>query len=415
MRGFIYKRTHQRRDGKPSVLYYAVIETTRPGGTKRTKDWGPSYRTRKAAEAALGERLGAVQAGFFVGTQRLTLGEYLRDLWLPTLKDRLKPTARNSYERTMMGYVLPRIGGVRLQDVTAGHLTAFYAELRERGGTHQSPQRRGEPKALSPKTVRNVHAILSKAFNDAIDLGLLQHNPAARAKPPRQRSVSEKVDAWTTDELRHFLDFVAGDRLYGCWHLAAYTGMRRGELLGLRWEDVDLDAARLAVRQTIVLEYTTPIIETPKNHEARVINLDEDTVGVLMRHRDEQELEVDAWGGGYVESGLVFTRENGELINPDRLSQMFDRLVRLSTVRRIKFHGLRHTHASLMLAAGIPVKVVSERLGHADPAFTMRVYQHVTSGMQVEAAQQFAAAVSQPSLTPSRGVVSDLEAFSGGE
>lgn len=396
MRGFIYKRKHTRRDGKESVLYYAVIETTRPGSTKRTKDWGPSYRTRKAAEAALSERLGAVHSGKFVGLNRLTLGDFLSDQWLPTLRDRLKPTTLNSYQRTVTGYVLPRIGGMRLQDVTAAHLTALYAELREQGGTHQSPKRRGELKALSPKTVRNVHAILSKAFNDAIDFGLLQHNPAFRAKPPRVRSVSEKVDAWSSEELRHFLDFVQGDRLYAAWHLAAYTGMRRGELLGLCWENVDLERACLAVRETIVLDYTTPIVSTPKSHEARVINLDEDTIGVLMRHREEQETEAAAWGTGYVESGLAFTRENGELVNPDRLSQMFDRLVRLSGIRRLKFHGLRHTHASLMLAAGVPVKVVSERLGHADPAFTMRVYQHVGAGMQEEAARRFASTLLRP-------------------
>lgn len=400
MRGFIYKRTHRRTDGKDSILYYAVIETTRPGTTKRTKDWGPSFRTRKAAEAALAERLGARHAGAFVSTNRLTLGAFLHDQWLPMLLDRNKPTTRNSYGRMIEGYVIPRIGGLRLQDVTAAHLTTFYAEIRQNGGTQQSPKRRNEPKPLSPKTVRNVHAVLSKAFNDAIDLGLLQHNPAARAKPPRQRSVSDKVDAWTTEERRRFLDFVAGDRLYAAWHLAAYTGMRRGELLGLRWENLDLDHARLAVRETIVLNYTTPIIETPKSHEARVINLDEDTVGVLLRHRESQVIEGEAWGAGYVESGLVFTRENGELINPDRLSQMFDRLVRLSGIRRIKFHGLRHTHATLMLKAGIPVKVVSERLGHADPAFTMRVYQHVSSGMQSEAAKQFAASLGSRVIMP---------------
>lgn len=393
MRGFIYKRTHHRKDGKDSILYYAVIETTKPGTTNRTKDWGPSFRTRKAAEDALAERLGARQAGKFIATNRLTLGEFLCDQWLPILRDRNKATTRNSYERMVKGYIVPRIGGMRVQDVTASHLTTFYAELRERGGTQMSPQRRGEPKPLSAKTVRNVHAVLSKAFNDAIDFGLLQANPAARAKPPRQRAASTKVDAWTAEELRRFLDLVAGDRLYACWHLAAYTGMRRGELLGLRWEDLDVDRARLAVRQTIVLEYTTPIIETPKSHEARVINLDEDTVGVLIKHREAQEAEAEAWGLGYAETGLVFTRENGELINPDRLSQIFDRLVRLSKIRRIKFHGLRHTHATLLLAAGVPVKVVSERLGHADPAFTMRVYQHVTTAMQEEAARRFADAV----------------------
>ena len=314
--------------------------------------------------------------------------------WLPMVSDRLKPTTFSGYKRTLELYVIPRIGGMRLQALTTAGLTSLYGDLRQRGGTYQSPKRRTEPKPLSPKTVRNVHAMLSKALNDAVDVGLLPHNPAARSKPPRQRSISEKVDAWTANELREFLDFVAFDRLYACWHLAAHTGMRRGELLGLRWEDIDLDGGTLSVRQTIVLEYTKPIISTPKSHEARVINLDPRSVDVLRTHRGAQIAEQAQWGEDYFDSGLVFRREDGRLIHPDRLSQMYDRLVRLSGVRRLKFHGLRHTHATLMLRAGVPLKVVSERLGHADPAFTLRVYQHVQSGMQEAAASAFAALLS---------------------
>ena len=392
MRGFVHKRTHTRTDGRPSILYYAVIETTDVGSAKRRQDWGKGYATRREADRALRDRVAAVEARSFIGGNRFTVGEYLVDQWLPLQKDRVKTTTLNSYQRTIEGYVVPRIGRLRLQDLSATHLNSLYADLRTRGGTWQSAakKKQGADKPLSPKTVRNVHAILSKALNDAVDTGLILSNCAARAKPPRARSVSENVDAWTAEELTQFLASVRGDRLSAAWHLTAYTGVRRGELLGLRWSDLDLSSRTLSVRQTLILDYSTPTFSTPKNHEARVINLDEETSAVLEQHRTTQQVERREWGEGYLDSGLVFRREDGSLIHPDRLSQLFDKFVRKSGIRRIKFHGLRHTHATLMLKAGVPVKVVSERLGHADPAFTLRVYQHVQSGMQADAARVFA-------------------------
>jgi integrase len=326
----------------------------------------------------------------FVQSQKLAVGEYLTEHWLPMLVDRIKPTTLDSYERMVRCYVLPRIGVVKLQALSVGHLNRLYADLRQSGGTQFAKAKRGQPKGLSQKTVRNVHAMLSKALNDAVDSGLLAVNVAARAKPPKVRGTSQPIEAWTADELRQFLEYVAEDRLYACWHLAAHTGMRRGELLGLRWRDVDLAAGQLAIVQTLTLVYTKPTFTTPKSGEARVVDLDRQTMAVLEAHRRRQHDAQTEWGDGYVESGLVFRREDGGPINPDRLSQLFDKFVRHSGIRRIKLHGLRHTHATLMLKAGVPVKVVSERLGHADPAFTLRVYQHVLSGMQAEAANIFA-------------------------
>jgi len=335
----------------------------------------------------------AFESQTFVSANKLSVRSYLVEHWLPLMKDRLKPTTFNSYERTLSSYVLPRIGTLRLQELVPAHLNRLYADLRSGGGTEQSKAKASQPKPLSPKTVRNVHAVLSKALNDGVDAGLLVINAAQRAKPPRQPAAGSEIQAWSADELARFLEFVSNDRLFAAWHVAAYTGLRRGELLGLRWRDVDFDRAVLSVRQTIVLDYTTPIISTPKNQEARVVDLDDETIKVLQHHEALQSEEKRAWGGGYADSGLVFRREDGNLINPDQLSQRFDRFVRGSGIRRIKFHGLRHTHATLMLGSRVPVKVVSERLGHADPAFTLRVYQHVLSGMQAEAAAMFASVV----------------------
>lgn len=167
------------------------------------------------------------------------------------------------------------------------------------------------------------------------------------------------------------------------------TGMRRGELLGLRWCDLDLDAGRLSVRQTLISVAYEISITTPKSHHARVIDLDKRTVEVLRTHR------VAADEAGDDES-LVFTKPDRQIIHPDILSQRFERLVGQTDLRRIRLHDLRHTHATIGLRAGVPVKVMSERLGHATPAFTLQQYAHVIPGMQAEAAQAIADLVASP-------------------
>ena len=174
------------------------------------------------------------------------------------------------------------------------------------------------------------------------------------------------------------------------WTLAAGTGMRRGELLGLRWRDIDLKAQRLSVRQTIISVGYEVMRSDPKTAKGtRTIDLDARTVQMLRVHRADQRVEQQLLGLPKHLEGLAFCRETGEPYHPDLVRQSFERRVRTSAVPRIRFHDLRHTHATLMLQAGVPPKVVSERLGHATVAFTMDVYAHVIPGMQARAAETF--------------------------
>ncbi len=174
------------------------------------------------------------------------------------------------------------------------------------------------------------------------------------------------------------------------------TGMRRGEVLGLRWRDLDLDRARLSVRQALVAVGYEVIDSTPKSHSARVIDLDQETVAQLRAHRARQEAERAEWGADYQDQDLVVAKENGEPIHPHTFSQAFERLIEKAGLRTIRLHDLRHTHATLALKAGVPVKVISERLGHESPAFTLKQYAHVIPGMQAEAAAQVAAMIDGP-------------------
>jgi integrase len=176
------------------------------------------------------------------------------------------------------------------------------------------------------------------------------------------------------------------------------TGMRRGEVLGLRWRDVDLDAARISVRQAIVSVAYAVLESTPKSHQARVIDLDRETVALLRAHRERQRAEREQWSSEYRDKDLVLAKENGEPIHPQSLSQAFERLIKAAGLRRIRLHDLRHTHATIAVAAGVQVKIVSERLGHESPAFTLKQYAHVMPGMQAAAAERVAGIVQSEGL-----------------
>lgn len=311
---------------------------------------------------------------------RPTLTSYVVDDWLPSMRGRLKASTLDSYRRNLDLHVLPTLGDQPLEEMTARKLNRLYGQLLESG-------RRNGPGGLSATTVRYIHVIIHGLLADAVDLDLISENPAGKAKPPRPSSgLTHEMGVWTAVELHRFLQTIKDQPLYAAFHLAALTGMRRGEVLGLQWGDIDLPGRALVVRHTLVSIAYDVVASTPKTHRPRLVELDADTTLVLERHSaapSAKASEADR-------SALVFVDEHGGRVHPDLFTQRFDRLVARSGLPRIRLHDLRHTHATLGLAAGVPVRVMSERLGHASPEFTMRQYMHVLPGMQAAAAQQIA-------------------------
>jgi integrase len=275
---------------------------------------------------------------------------------------------------------------MRLQNVRPAAIGKLYRDLLDGGG------RNGRP--LSPSTVEHVHRTLRKAFGDAVEIeGVLPTNPVVKAKRPRMRS-AEPSQLWTTAELRTFLGVAGQHRLGAYYWLAAYTGARRGELLHLRWPDIDLDAAEVAVTgSTDVIDGERHDGDT-KGGRSRVVSIDAKTVAVMRGHRREQAAERLAagplWRGS---NDLVFAAADGAALYPHSVSALMGTLVRQSCLPASRLHDLRHLHATTLLLAGVPVHVVAARLGHADPAITLRVYAHVLREQAAGVAEVFARAV----------------------
>ncbi len=365
-----------------------VLDVGRKDG-RRQQVRKRGFRTRKDAQTALNEALAGLQRGAYVRPRRVLFGAYLDD-WLATLATAgRRPTTIAGYRRLMRVHVKPALGEMPIQELTAVDLDRFYGQLASVG----SPDGRGP---LSKSTIRKVHVLIGKALGDAERKGVVQRNVARVASPPSARSAkAPEMTCWTPEQLRTFLDFVAADSHHAPMiRLAAMTGLRRAELCGLRWQDVDLDNARLTVRQAITtVDHEPALGDVKSTRSRRVIDLDAATVSVLRAQRTHQLEERLRAGPNWVDTGLVFTMPNGRGWHPDVMTRAFARLVKRSGLPRIRLHDLRHTHATHLLAAGTNVRVTSERLGHASVAFTLDVYGHVLPGQQADAAAAVAALV----------------------
>jgi len=371
-----------RKRGSTWTWYLGAVD---PATGRRRQLSKGGFRTKREAQAALNEAMAALRAGTFVEPSRLTLGAFLTEQWLPTTRAAVRPTTWATYRIYAEAQVVPALGHVPLQALTAAHLNRLYADLAEHG-------RRDGRGGLKPKSVRHVHVLLHKALSDAVRWGLVARNVADAADPPRVPR--QERSAWSAEELRAFLEATSGDRLAAMWLLFATTGMRRSELLGLPWRAVDLGASpgRLAVVQTVVVVDKRPVVvaEAKTASSRRQLALDPFTTAVLNAHRVRQLQERLAWGPAWVDTGLVFTREDGQVLHPEHVTKRFARLVRDAGLPPITLHGVRHSYATAALAAGEPLRVVSERLGHASTSITANLYQHVLPSMDERTANAVA-------------------------
>jgi len=271
------------------------------------------------------------------------------------------------------------LGSITLQQLTPSALNVFYARLLSGSGA-------GSKRPLSPGTVRRIHATLHRALRDAVRWNKIARSPADGADPPRLGGTPE-MKVWKTAELKSFLGAERETSFYPLWLLFATTGMRRGEALGLTWEDTDLESGRVAIRRTrVMLGYETEVSEPKTKKGRRLLMLDPATQAALQQHRERQEEQHRAAGLPLKETDWVFADADGLPYHPEFVSKRFRRASKKAGLPSIRLHDLRHTYATVALAAGIHPKIVSERLGHANIGITLDTYSHCLPAMSEEAA-----------------------------
>ena len=373
MRGHVYRRPTPNGWSR----WYAVIDLP-AGRDGRRRQRTTTHDTKRDAQAWLAQRVQELRAGEVYDT-KVTVAEYLVQ-WLDG-KASLRPSTHFAYTTHVQLYLSPHLGHLRLGDLRAHHVEAMFREIL--AGNH----RRERP--VGPTTLRRINATLLSALGTAVRRGLIRRNPAATVE--LARAARPRATAWTPEQLSDFFAAVSKDRLHPLYLLLGLRGLRRGEAVGLRWSDVDLDAGQLRVEQQVVKVGSQLVIGPPKSHAGnRTVALDRTTAELLRWHRRRQRL--DRWKAEtlWVDTGLVFTREDGTGLDPAYVSRHFDRLVARHGMPRIRLHDLRHTSASVGLASGETLLEVSRRLGHSSIAITADVYSHISPQTAAESAERLA-------------------------
>jgi integrase len=347
-------------------------------GRRRQREVG-GFRTKKEAQAALNDALSGSQRGTYAAPSRTTVRQFL-DEWHEGAKSELALTAWVNYGQLIRRNIQPYLGSKRLTDLTPLDVKRWHGKLLD-GGRHD-----GGP--LSVASVKLAHRILHRALADAVRWKLIAANPASGVRVPR--SAPSEMTVWTSDEARRFLDAVADDRLVALWTLALHTGLRRGELAGLRWVDVDLEQGTLTVAQQRTTANYVVVVTPPKAKSHRQLLLAPATVTALRGHQHRQRVERMALGPAWTDSGFVFVDESGVEYHPQRFTKMFDEVVKRTGAPKIRLHDTRHTMATLALEAGVHPKVVQEQLGHSAIAVTLDTYSHVPQAVRRDSADKIA-------------------------
>lgn len=375
------KRTRVR-DGiaKRGDLYYVVLREPDPVTGKSKPVWTSGFPDRDSAKAYRDQRRQELRDKRAVPKNVLTVRQYFNE-WLPghVATNQLKASTAESYQEQIDNYIVPNIGEVRLQDLTSAHVDNLYQLLLKGGGSNGCP--------LSPRTVQLTGTILRMGLKKAVEIyGYLPSNPAEHVKLPQPRKKPMKT--WSATEMKAILAATLIHPLGAFFFLAASTGARRGELLALRWCDVDLAGGVVTFRNNRVGLRGSVEEGTLKNDQVKVVPIDQATVATLTEHRRSQvaaRLASRAW----MSDDYVFTNRVGEPLHPRTPNRIWSKIVEAAGVPYRKPHALRHTHATVLLEAGHPLHVVAARLGHRDAMVTATVYAHVTPKQSAAAAEAF--------------------------
>ena len=374
-------RGHLRKRGKNS--WTIVVDLGRdPSSGKRRQQWVSIKGNKRDADRRLGEILHQLDTGGMLMPAKTTVADFFKSWLRDYVETNLRPRTIEGYRMIIEAHLIPALGHILLGQLLPAHLQSYYTEKLKHG-------RRDGRGGLSARTVLHHHRVLSEALGHAVNWGLVFRNIAKAVTPPRPDH--KEMNPLDRDGIILLLNAAQSTPYHPLLHLAIYTGMRRSELLGLRWKDVDFDMSNLSVVQTMhQLRDGRIIFQEPKTSKGRrMIALSPAAVISLRAHREQQEAERNTLGLQVTGDSLVFSKHGGRPLSPNSLSSAYTRLVKKAGLSHVRFHDLRHTHATLMLKQGVHPKIVQERLGHANISITLDTYSHVTPGLQEAAALRF--------------------------
>ncbi len=372
MKGHIVKRGED--------TWSLVFDLGRGEDGKRKQKWVTVRGTKREAEKELARLLHEAHTGTFVEPSRMTLAEYL-EYWLENYaQTKVSPKTFESYAEFIRLYIIPKLGQHKLAKLQVAHIQSYYTQMLTSGRLKRAG-------GLSAQSVLHQHRILRQALQQAVKWQFLGRNPADAVVAPRPDH--REMRALTDRETAQLLKAAEGTRLYMPILLAITTGLRRGELLGLRWADMDLSTGVLSVRQSLGRTRSGMAFKPPKTAKSRrTVTLPAFVIEALERHRAVQNEERRLLGGAYQDQDLVAAEPDGQPQSPGALSRAFSKLIIAKRLPQVRFHDLRHSHATQLLKQGVHPKIVSERLGHSTIGLTLDTYSHVLPGMQEEAAKR---------------------------
>jgi integrase len=361
------------RERKPGVFEIIYDIPREPGQDRKQKSVTVHRKNKKEAEKDLRKILHDIDNNNYSDPGKLTFAKYLGQWLKDYCKPKLTQNTYDSYANIVDNHVIPALGKHQLEKLKPLHLQEYYSQALE--------------KKLSPKTVRYHHRVIHKALEMAVKWQIVTRNVADAVEPPKVGQYEAAV--YCEDEAQKLLAAAEDTRLYIPILIALATGLRRGELLGLRWKDMDLKNNILTVNQTLLpnsegLQFCAP--KTKKSR--RPVTLPASVVDTLKKHKAKQNEERLALGDTWDDNNLVVCREDGSPWHPATFSHNYKDLLSDNKLPHIRFHDLRHTHASILLRQGVHPKVVSERLGHSQIGITLDIYSHILPGIQEEVAQQ---------------------------
>ncbi|TKH33765.1 tyrosine-type recombinase/integrase [Bacillus cereus] len=357
-----------KKDKRTGKYFYIVDIGIDPLTGKRKQKKKRGFITKKEAENALTKLLSEVHTGTYVEPSKLLYGEYLEN-WFNTKKHSVGIQTAKVLKGYLNSRIIPSLGNIKLAKLTSLHMQNYVNSLRNEG--------------LKRGTIEKIIKIIRNSLEHAIDLELISKNVAVKTKLPK--ADKEELTVWNEQEVQLFLKVTQDSRYSIVFHMALVTGMRQGELLGVRWKDVDLEKGHLIISQTLSHDGKTFLLGGKTKSSLRKILLPASTVAKLKKHRAVVLKEKLSQGEEYQDNDLVMCTPSGMPINPANIRRSLNALIKKAAVPKIRFHDLRHTHATLLLAKGVNVKVISERLGHSNIKITLDTYSHVLPTMQEHA------------------------------